>query len=105
MKVLTTSICNGGENETSCEKNEHNSYMTDRRNITRTAAATATTTMSLKSKQKYQTHSKALKDVCSALGPPAGPRVPGRTQGVWPLSCASGSGASGLGEAGGGGSD
>lgn len=81
MKVLTTSICNGGENETSCEKNEHNSYTTDRRNATRTAAATATMTTSLKSKQKVPDTLQGSERCLLGSGPSAGPRSQGGPQG------------------------
>lgn len=79
MKVLTTSICNGGENETSCEENEQNSYTTDRRNATRTAAATATTTTSLKPKQKVPDTLQGSDRRLLSSGPICRPRAPGGT--------------------------
>lgn len=64
MKVLTTSICNGGENETSCEENGHDSFTTDRRHATRTAAATARRHATY-TKTTIPDTSKALRDICS----------------------------------------
>lgn len=81
MKVLTTSICNGGENEASCEENRHDSFMTDRRHATRTAAATARRHATY-TKTTIPDTSKALRDICSVghLGFP-GPGESGETQG------------------------
>lgn len=97
MKVLTTSICNGGENETSCEKNEHDSYTTDRRNATRTAAATATMTTLLKSKQKIPDTLQGSERCLRSSGSTCRSQGPREDTGVWPLSCSSGSVVKGLG--------
>lgn len=97
MKVLTTSICNGGENETSCKENGHDSFTTDRRHATRTAAATARRHATY-TKTTIPDTSKALRDVCSVghlgfRGPGTAGRPRARQQ-----HRSSGLGAGGLGD-------